>query len=192
MGLMKCKCAVKEPSHIFFLVKQQKSKRNCDFLSPNKNSLPYPANVNSFRMDLYSLWSFLALLESLNLSFPVRINSLVCSSSVTTAFSWTIRDVLQNPSGMGTKFECYMLKVFRRHQLTTLSLFWIVVLQMLVLTTITKHTILRGSWQLWVCFHVKTGGSAEASPFRKSTIGLFYSFCCISYEVTKQIWRNSM
>lgn len=53
MGLMKCKCAVKEPSPIFLLVKQEKSKRNCDFLSPSKNPLPCPANVNSFRMDLY-------------------------------------------------------------------------------------------------------------------------------------------
>lgn len=93
MGLMKCKCAVKEPSPIFLLVKQEKSKRNCDFLSPSKNPLPCPANVNSFRMDLYSLWSFLALLESLNLSFPVRINSLVCSSSITIAFSWTIKEM---------------------------------------------------------------------------------------------------
>lgn len=79
-------CPVKEPSHLF-LARQEKSKRNRDSLSPNKTFLPYSANVKGFRMDLRSLLSPFALLESLNLAFVVRIESLVCSSGSTVALS---------------------------------------------------------------------------------------------------------
>jgi len=69
---------------------------------------------------------------------------------------------------------------------------------MLVLTTITKHTILRGSCQLEVSCLAKAKGKCRSiyeTPlqfsFKKFSVVLFYSFCCVSYEVTKQIWKNS-
>lgn len=112
-----------------FLARQEKSKRNCDSLSPSKTFLPYSANVKGFRMGLHSLLSPFTLLESLNLTFPARIRSLVCSPGWTIAFSWTIRELCFNsPSGSGTKLECCLSKVFRRNQLPTLPLFWIVIL----------------------------------------------------------------